>query len=231
MPIVRLLKCLLKPKKICFNAYGVTHVDEKHGINTQQVMYQSVVNFTKIGVPFRNTVLIRPLYNECDQLSFLMGISYNDILDPPLHIQPTYTTWDDVIAELGGLPFSIVLTTCSAPFIIKYVNNQWESMCGYKSVDVLDKTFSVIQGNNPENINSTKQFKKGVTMSLASWRLMLFLTLAILTSPTGSYFYEFKRACKFFISQKCFGFSKMDKINVQFPIQETYLGKSLFVRP
>jgi hypothetical protein len=40
-----------------------------------------------------------------------------------------------------------------------------------------------------------------------------------------------RRSCKFFDSQKYFGFSKLDKKNVQFSIQETYLGKSLFVRP
>ena len=166
-----------------------------------------------------------------DKLSFLIGISYNDILNPPLHIQPKLLNCDDLMSELDLIPFAIVLTTCSSPFLIKYVNKQWESMCGYKSVDVIDKTFSVIQGNNPENVNTTKQFKNSVTMSLASWRLMLFLTLSMLISPTDSIFAKIKRICKFSYSQKCFGFSKMDKINVQFPIQQTYLGKSLFVRP
>ncbi len=50
-------------------------------------------------------------------------------------------------------------------------------------------------------------------------------------SPKYPAFCEFKRSCKFSDSQKYLGFSKMDKKNVQFSIQETFLGKKIFVRP
>jgi hypothetical protein len=196
---VRLLKCIFNQPNICFKTYGVTPSNETPGINHPQVMHQSVVNFSKTGVPFKHTILIRQLYNDNDQLAFLMGISYYDILDPPLHIPPNFKNYDDLISELDLYPFSIVLTTISSPFLIKFVNKQWETMCGYKSVDVINKTFSVIQGPGPENAKATAHFKNSVTRSLASWRLMLFLTLAMLISPTDSIFAKIKRICKFFI--------------------------------
>jgi hypothetical protein len=132
------------------------------------VIYSTLINFSKMGVPFRNTMLIRPLYNTTSNTPvFLMGISYLDAALPPLHITPSVCHLDDLIEDVYKLPFSIVVTSAVAPFFIQLVNKKWEDMTGYKTADAVGKTFSFLQerGENKSSI----QLKNKILLNLASF--------------------------------------------------------------
>ena len=131
------------------------------------VVYYTILNFSKTGVPFRNTLLIRPLYNSCDQIVFLMGVTYLKADCPPLHINPVVLNFDDLIYEVDNLPFGIVLTTPIAPFTIHFVNKKWEAMCGYKQADVVGKTFRFLQ-ERCDNKDAIK-LKNKILLNLASF--------------------------------------------------------------
>jgi hypothetical protein len=172
MPISRFIKYIFNSKKRCVKKRGVNPVNETYGVRDptdHQVLHHTIVNFSKCNVPFRNTLLIKPLFNNDDQLAFLMGISYPNIDDPPLHITPSLLHYDKLISEFDELSFSIVLTTCSSPFLIKFANKHWLALSGYKLDDVLGKTFGLIQGTSVDNAKASKQFKNKILLALAEW--------------------------------------------------------------
>lgn len=115
-----------------------------------------------------------------------MGISHFDFNVPPLHINPHSLDYISLIQELDHLPFSIVLTTSCSPFLIKFANKQWLALSGHELSDVLDKTFSVIQGKGIENTTTAVQFKNKVTASLHIWKLTLSMIVLSLVSPSFS---------------------------------------------
>lgn len=183
--IIRLLKCIFCQKKIFFKMDRVASedADETYGISPNEKMLKhTIVNFTRCNVPFRHTILIKPIYNEINQLVFLMGISHQTADCPPVHI-----TSDGFDYEyLDNLPLSIVLTTCFSPFLIKFANKQWLTSCGYKLIDVIDKTFSIIQGNGDENKIATQRFKRRINSSLIVWKsVMMCMIVCLMNSPAG----------------------------------------------
>ena len=132
------------------------------------VIYHKIINFSKSGVPFRNMLLIRPIYNTHGTITLLMGITYINVV--PLHINPIGRNWFDLIEELEMHPFAIVLTSPVSPFVIKFVNEHWEHMTGYTSADVVGKTFRIIQGNG---INKDAiQFKNKILLTLPSFETL-----------------------------------------------------------
>ena len=157
--ILRFLKCFFCQN----NDLQIIIPDEKY-------MQYTIVNFSKCNVPFRHTVLIKPIHDHDNRIAFLMGISHFDFNLPPLHINPQSLDYISLIQELDHLPFSIVLTTSYSPFLIKFANKQWLAQCGYELSDVLHKTFSVIQGKEIENNHTALQFKNKVTASLNIWK-------------------------------------------------------------
>ena len=118
-----------------------------------------------------------------NQLVFLMGISHQNADNPPLYITPDGYDFDSLINELDNLPLSTVLTTCFSPFLIKFANKQWLNSCGYKLIDVIDKTFSIIQGNGADNKTATQLFKHRINSSISGWKLVLCMMFFMMISP------------------------------------------------
>jgi hypothetical protein len=130
------------------------------------VIYSTLINFSKMGVPFRNRMLIRPLYNTSSNIPvFLMGVSYFDADFPPLHITQTVGHLGDLIEEIYNLPFSIVVTSVVAPFIIQLVNKKWEDMTGYTTTDAVGKTFSFLQSRSENKVSI--QLKNQILLNLS----------------------------------------------------------------
>lgn len=154
---IRLLKCLFCRKHIAYRVLPIQH---------------TTVNFSKCNVPFRHNVWIKPLYNNNNQLAFLMGISHQVLPLPPLHINNNYN-YDFLILELDDLPYGVVLTTCCSPYLVKFANKAWLVLCGYELKDILDKTFFVIQGTGEENKKMARQFKNKINTSLLSWKTII----------------------------------------------------------
>ena len=46
--------------------------------------WNTSINFTKRNVPFTNKLLIKPIYDSHNKITYLAGITYNDT--PPTHI-------------------------------------------------------------------------------------------------------------------------------------------------
>ena len=109
-------------------------------------VHHTFVNFTKRNVPFTNKMLIKPLYDSHNKLTYLMGTTYNDM--PPTHVTLFSENLNEIIDEMECLPFAISLTKPIAPFNIVHVNSQWLSLCGYNLQDMVGNTFSNVQGNS-----------------------------------------------------------------------------------
>ena len=143
-----------------------TNIQESINIDstntTDWVLEYTFLNFSKMNVPFRHRVVITPLYDMNRQLVYLMGVSYynNDI--SPTYIMPISRELDELKKELNLLSAAISLTTPCSPFIIKYVNPKWESLCGYKSVDALGKTFKILQGIDKKSVQKAFQIKREI---------------------------------------------------------------------
>jgi len=131
--------------------------------NDWNIIYESI-NFTKRNVPFRNKLIIKPLYNNLNKIIYLMGITYNNLSH--INIEPISYNYDSIINELKYLPFPIVLTITFSPFIIKYVNCEWMSLSGYISDEAIGKTFSIIQGRSKECIADSHNFKNEILSKL-----------------------------------------------------------------
>jgi len=130
------------------------------------------INFTKRNVPFTNKLLIKPLYDNHDKLTYLMGITYNAM--PPRHIPIFSKNLNDIIYEMECLPFAISLTTPTPPFNIIHVNTQWVSLCGYSLQEMLGNTFSNIQGNSVACKIDAAFFKSKIMKTMISLILSLF---------------------------------------------------------
>jgi len=110
------------------------------------MVYHTSTNFTKRNVPFTNKLLIKPLYNNDQQLAYLMGITYNDM--PPTHVSIVSKKVNEITDEMECFPFAISLLNPISPFNIIYVNTQWVSLCGYNLQEMVGHTFKNIQGTN-----------------------------------------------------------------------------------
>jgi hypothetical protein len=130
------------------------------------------INFTKRNVPFTNKLLIKPLYDNHAKLTYLMGITYNDM--PPTHVTIFSTALNKIIDEIEGLPFAISLTTPTPPFNVLYVNTQWVSLCGYSLQDMVGNTFSKIQGYSVANLADATVFKYKILKTMISIICSLF---------------------------------------------------------
>lgn len=51
---------------------------------------------------------------------------------------------------------AIVITRNGPPYLIEYVNNAWETLCGYNSDEVVGCTLSCIQGYNTRSTTLSK---------------------------------------------------------------------------
>ena len=129
------------------------------------------INFTKRNVPFTNKLLIKPLYDNHDKLTYLMGITYNDV--PPTHVTLFSTALNEIIDEMECLPFAISLTTPNPPFNILHVNTQWVSLCGYSLQEMVGNTFKNIQGYSVANIADAALFKSKILKTMISTLISL----------------------------------------------------------
>ena len=122
----------------------------------------TLLNFSKMNVPFRNRITISPLYNKNKQLVYLMGVSYNKKEGSPSYVMPISRDFNELTHELNILSVAISLTNPFSPFIIQYVNAEWQSLCGYKSDDVLGKTFKFLQGKDKRSCQNAFQIKREI---------------------------------------------------------------------
>jgi hypothetical protein len=142
------IKSLLKKNECCIDNSSAVSPDYT---NTDKwELEYTLLNFSKMNVPFRNRIIISPLYNENNQLVYLMGVSYNKKEFSPTNVIPTSIDFVELTHELDLLNAAISLTTPFSPFIIQYVNTEWQSLCGYKLGDVEGKTFKFLR----EEINN-----------------------------------------------------------------------------
>jgi PAS domain S-box-containing protein len=75
---------------------------------------------------------------------------------------------------------AIIVTTATAPHTIIYVNKAWEEMCGFKAIEVLDKTLDCIQGPKTnvklaatslnKLVNTDSKEKEPIDMYLINYR-------------------------------------------------------------
>ena len=107
-------------------------------------VHHTSINFTKRNVPFTNKLVIKPLYNNTNQLMYMLGITYNDV--PPIHITILSQNLNEIKHDMDCFPFACSLTKPVSPFNIIHVNTHWTSLCGYSSQDMLDQTFKNIKG-------------------------------------------------------------------------------------
>ena len=143
----------------CIN---ISNIVVPGNINTDEwSLKYTLLNFSKMSVPFRHIITISPLYNEFKQPVYLMGISYNinECLTP---IIPISRDLDGLKKELEFLNVAISITSPFSPFIIQYVNNKWQSLCGYKLYDVEGKTFKIIQGRDNKAVQNALQIKREI---------------------------------------------------------------------
>jgi len=157
------IRSLLKKNQCCIdNSYII--VPDYTNTDDWSLEY-TFLNFSKMNVPFRNRIIISPLYNKDNQLIYLMGITY-DKRDPlycaSTPILPVLRELIELKQELDPLPAAISLTTHFPPFIIKYVNPKWESLCGYKLSDVEGKTFKILQGRDKQAVQNALQIKREI---------------------------------------------------------------------
>ena len=143
-------KNFIKPSYLIKDDWTITHIS---------------INFTKRNVPFRHTIIIKPLYNNLNKISYLIGITDNNNL-PDINILPILDDYDILISELEYLPYPIVLTTFFSPFIIKYVNREWSLLCGYSLDEAIGNTFSIIKGRSKECIDDTNNFRNEILSKL-----------------------------------------------------------------
>ena len=98
----------------------VKHVLNNNKVNPEDWHVQHTsINFSKRNVPFQNKILIKPLYNNQNQLMYMMGITYNNI--PPIHITLFSQNLNKIKDEMECLPFACSLTTPVAPFRVLHV--------------------------------------------------------------------------------------------------------------
>lgn len=75
----------------------------------------TIINFTRCNVPFTNKLVIKPLYDKCNKIIHLIGISYNNIY--PVDIYPIVHDFDSLIKQVEDSPYAITLTTPSYPLL------------------------------------------------------------------------------------------------------------------
>ena len=153
-------KFLLHKNQCCIdNSYAV--VPDYTNTDDWSLEY-TLLNFSRMNVPFRNKITISPLYNKNNRLVYLMGVSYSkNELSCCTHIPiiPISRDFVELTNELDLLPAAISLTTTFSPFLIQYVNAEWQSLCGYKLSDVLGKTFKCLQGLDKKSCKSAFQIR------------------------------------------------------------------------
>jgi hypothetical protein len=104
------------------------------------------INFTKRYVPFTHKLVIKPIYDNNNQLMYLMGITYNNI--PPINVTLFSQNLNEIKDEMECLTFACSLTKPVVPFNIVHVNTKWVALCGYSSQEMLDNTFKHIKGRS-----------------------------------------------------------------------------------
>ena len=129
-------------------------------------VYHTTINFSKCNVPFRNTFIIKPIYNTHNRLMCLMSITYNSS-SPPIHILPKFSTFDQILDAIKQLSDVIALTTPSSPFIIKCVSPEWCSLCGYTSQEAVGSTFKIIQGSQIDDKEDALYLKQKIYSNLS----------------------------------------------------------------
>ena len=129
-------------------------------------VYHTTINFSKCNVPFRNTFIIKPIYNDQNTLMCLMSMTYNSP-SPPIHILPKFGTFDQILEAIKQLSGVISLTSPSSPFIIKYVSPEWCSLCGYTSHEIIGSTFKIIQGHTVDDKDDALYLKQKIQTQLS----------------------------------------------------------------
>ena len=157
------IKSLLNKNECCIDNSYVVAPDYT---NTDDwALEYTLLNFSRMNVPFRNRIIISPLYNKHNKMIYLMGITY-DKRDPlwcaSIPIIPVSRDIDGLKQELESLPAAISLTTTFSPFIIQYVNSAWELLCGYNSAYALGKTFKFLQGIDKRSCQNAFQIKRDI---------------------------------------------------------------------
>jgi hypothetical protein len=129
-------------------------------------VYHTTINFSKCNVPFRNTFIVKPIYNTHNKLIYLMSIAYKSC-SPPIHILPKFSTFDQILNVIKQLSSAITLTTPSSPFIIKYVSPEWCVLSGYTSQEVIGSTFKIIQGHTVDDKDDALHLKQKILSKLS----------------------------------------------------------------
>ena len=131
------------------------------------IIYKNITNFSRLNIPFSFNMIIRPIYDDINHLKYLMGISYHDNDEPcAKQFYPISWTYTDLESELDNLPFSIVLTSSCIPYHILYVNKKWQETTRYNKIDVIGRTFSMLQGKSGQNKHEAHQFREKIRLIL-----------------------------------------------------------------
>ena len=130
-------------------------------INTNKlVIHKNIINFSKLNVPFIFNILIKQIHDNYNNLIYLIGISYNNHDTIPIHITPVSYNYNALEKELDNLPYAIVLTSITIPYHILYVNNKWLETTGYDKINVLGRTFNMLQGKEAKYKNDADIFRE-----------------------------------------------------------------------
>jgi hypothetical protein len=149
------------------NCYAIAWIKIHFKFTTHNwTNYHTTINFSKCGVPFRNTFIIKPIYNDQNTLMCLMGITYN-FSSPPINILPKFSTFDQTLEAIKQLSGVISLTSPSSPFIIKYVSPEWCSLCGYNLTEAVGSTFKIIQGSQIDDKEDASYLKQKICSQMS----------------------------------------------------------------
>ena len=155
--------------------FFTTYINEKNNnlVENDWVIHKLVINYTKMNVPFRNKLMIKPLYNiysnNPTNIVALLSISRDvdqksvSLYTDPYIMSHISNDFDTMVNEIENLPFAIVITTHIKPFIIQYINNEWEKLCRYTPLEAVGRTFQIIQGKDNEKQIDAKNFGNEIT--------------------------------------------------------------------